>query len=87
MDLLVNLDHLLQVLLRTIHIRHLLLDHVHLPIELVEHMEKVEHTLVSVDLDQTGLELLLVTAILTMLAYLVSLAHEGGSIEHFCLET
>ena len=39
MDRLVDLDHLLkgQAFRRTIHILHLLLDHVHLPIELVEH--------------------------------------------------
>ena len=49
-------------------------------------MEEVERTLVSVDLDQTGLELLLVTVILTMLVSSVSLAREGGSIKRFCLE-
>ena len=87
MDLLVVLDRLLKAFLRTIHNLLLLLDHVHLPIELVEHdMEEVERTLVSVDLDQTGLELLLVTVILTMLVCSVSLAHEEESIERFCLE-
>ena len=66
MDLLVVLDRLLKAFRRTIHNLLLLLDHVPLPIELVEHnMEEVERTLVSVDLDQTGLELLLVTVILT----------------------
>ena len=43
MDLLVVLDRLLKAFRRTIHNLLLLLDHVHLPIELVEHnMEEVE---------------------------------------------
>ena len=43
-------------------------------------MEEVERTLVSVDLDQTGLELLPVIVVLTMLACSVSLACEQESI-------
>ena len=87
MDLLIDLDRLLRAFRRTIHILHLLLDQVHLPIELVEHnMEGVKHTLVSVDLDQTGLELLLVTVVPTMLVCSVSLAREEESIERFHLE-
>ena len=85
MDLLIDLDRLLRAFRRTIHILHLLLDQVHLPIELVEHnMEGVEHTLVSVGLDR--LELLLVTVVPTMLVCSVSLAREEESIERFCRE-
>ena len=87
MDLLVSLDHLLSAFRRTIHNHHLLFDHVHLPIELVEHnMEEVEHILWSMGLDQTGLEPLLVIEGPTMLVYSASLAHEEESIEHFYVE-
>ena len=86
-DVLVDRDRLLEVFRRTIHILHLPLDQVYLPIELVEHgMEGVEHTLVFVDLDQVGLELLLAIVVRTMLVCSVSLVHEGGSTERFCLE-
>ena len=77
MDLLLDLDRLLGAFRRTIHILHLLLHQVRLPIELVEHnMEEVEHILLSVGLDQTGLEPLLVIVAPTMLVCSVSLAHE-----------
>ena len=57
MGLPVDRVHLLMPFLRTIHILRLLLDHIHLPIELVEHnMEKVERILAFVDLDQTELQ-------------------------------
>ena len=63
MDLLVSLDHLPWVCHQTIHILHLLLDHEHLPIELVEYdMEEVGCIPSSVDLGQTGLVLPSVTA-------------------------
>ena len=49
-------------------------------------MEEVEHILLSVGLDQTGLELPPVIVAPTMLVCSVSLAHQEESIERFCLE-
>ena len=87
LDLLVDLDRLLEASRRTIHILHLSLHHVRLPIEPVErNMEEVEHIPLSGGLDQTGLELLLVRAYPTMLVCSVSPAHSEGSTADFCLE-
>ena len=81
MDQMVNLDHLPWVRRQTIHIRHLLLDHEHLPIELVEYdMEEAGCIPSSVDLDQTGLGLPSVTAGPTTLVCAVFLTHEVASI-------
>ena len=72
---------------KTIHIRHLLLDHEVLPIVLVEYgMEEAGCIPSSVDLDRAGLVLPLVTVGPTMLVCAVSLTHEVVSISDFDLE-
>ena len=87
MDQMVDLDHLSRARRQTIHIRHLLLDHEHLPTELVEYdMVEVGCIPLSVDLDQTGLGLPSVTAYPTMLVCAVFLTHEVVSISCSGLE-
>ena len=87
MDQMAFLDHLLRVRRRTIHIRHLLLDHELLPMVLVEYgMEEAGYIPSSVDLDRAGLGLPLVTVGPTMLVCAVSLTHEVVSISDFDLE-
>ena len=79
--------HLFLVEHQTIHNHHLLIDHRHLPIELVEHCLKgVRYTLGSMDSVLVALEHQSVIVDLRMLVCPESRVHEVESISYFGLE-